>query len=98
MGEEYRFDMAVRVLDHPVTDGGASGTQATVGAVMAFGFYNCWVASVGFNNLSAMDNAVLIHQMTVHHEGFDVFFGNTDAMNLTDSKARIGRGTAAVAS
>jgi hypothetical protein len=28
-----------------------------------------------------MDNAVLIHQMTVHHEGFEVYFG-PDAENL----------------
>ena len=32
--------------------------------------------SIGFNNLSAMENAVLVHQMQVHHEGFDVFYGN----------------------
>lgn len=83
MGEEFRFDMAVRILDHPVTDGPASGsTRDTSGSVLAFAFYNAWVASVGFNGLNALDNSVLIHQMTVHHEGFDVFFGNADAMNL----------------
>lgn len=82
-GEEFRFDMAVRILDHPVTDGPASGsTRDTSGSVLAFAFYNCWAASVGFNGLNAMDNSVLIHQMTVHHEGFDVFFGNQDARNL----------------
>jgi phage tail-like protein len=80
LGEEFRFDMAVRVLDHPVTDGDASGTnQSTIGAVMAFKFYNAWCASVGFNGLNAMDNSVLVHQMTVHHEGFDTFFGQADA-------------------
>jgi phage tail-like protein len=88
MGAEFRFDMAVRVLDHPVTQGSASGsTKAPDGAVMAFGFYNCWAASVGFSGLNAMDNSVLIHQMTVHHEGFEVFFGNQDAQDLTNSGA-----------
>jgi len=83
MGEEFRFDMAVRVLDHPVTDGPESGsTRDTSGAVMAFAFYNAWVASVGFNNLNAMGNEVLIHQMQVHHEGFETFFGTVDAQNL----------------
>jgi|SRR5580765_415796 len=82
-GEEFRFDMAVRIMDHPVTDGPASGAGGDLsGAVMAFAFYNCWCASVGFNGLNAMDNAVLIHQMTVHHEGFETFFGNADAQNL----------------
>lgn len=88
MGAEFRYDMAVRVMDHPVTAGAASGsTKDTSGAVMAFSFYNCWTASVGFNGLNAMDNSVLIHQMTVHHEGFEVWFGNADAMNLREGGA-----------
>jgi phage tail-like protein len=83
MFEDYRFNMAVRVLDHPVTDGAASGVQGKPdGAIVAFAFFNCWAASIGFNGLNAMDNAILIHQMTVHHEGFDVFFGNQDALDL----------------
>ena len=87
-GEEFRYDMAVRVLDHPVTEGAASGsTRDTSGSVVAFSFYNCWTASVGFNGLNAMDNSVLIHQMTVHHEGFEVYFGNADAMNLRHGAA-----------
>jgi phage tail-like protein len=86
MGQEFRYDMAVRILDHPVTQGVNSGsTKDTSGAVMAFMFYNCWTASVGFNGLNAMDNSVLIHQMTVHHEGFEVFFGNQNAMELSNN-------------
>ena len=93
LGEEFRYDMAVRVLDHPVTDGPASGsTGDTSGAILAFAFYNCWTASIGFNNLSAMENAVLVHQMQVHHEGFDVFHGQQAAQNLRHSTA----GTAAL--
>ena len=88
LGEEFRYDMAVRVLDHPVTDGPASGSTGDLsGAVMAFAFYNCWTASINFNNLSSMENAVLVHQMQVHHEGFDVFFGNQEAQNLRHSTA-----------
>ena len=93
MGEEYRYDMAVRVLDHPVTEGPQSGVGgSTSGAVMAFTFYNCWTASIGFNGFNAMDNAVLVHQMTVHHEGFDVFFGNSDSISLTHGSGGGGGG------
>jgi phage tail-like protein len=75
VGQEFRFDMVVRVLDHPVTQGAASGVQGDPsGTVLAFKFYNAWCASVGFNGLNAMDNAIMVHQLTVHHEGFDVFF------------------------
>lgn len=84
---EFRFDMAVRVLDHPVTHFPADANLRTdtSTAVMAFSFYNCWVASVSFNNLSAMDNSVLIHQMTVHHEGFETFFGKENSKNLKEN-------------
>jgi hypothetical protein len=51
------------------------------GAVLGFRFFNCWTGSVGFSGLNAQDNSIMIHQMQVHHEGFDVFFG-TEAKNL----------------
>ena len=91
--QEYRYDMAVRILDHPVTQGSAAGTGgSTDGAIMAFAFYNCWTASIGFNGLNAMDNAILVHQMTVHHEGFDVFFGPTEAQQLSHTRTGGGSG------
>lgn len=84
MGNEFRFDMLVRVLDHPVTAGAASGVQGKPdGAVLAFTFYNAWCANVNFNGLDATaSTGVLVHEMTVVHEGMDVFFGNVDALNL----------------
>jgi phage tail-like protein len=91
MDEDFRFNMAVRVLDHPVTDGktgSAAGGKDISSAVIGFAFYNCWAGSIGFNGLNAMDNAILIHQMTVHHEGFDVYFGNHDAVALEHAGAR----------
>jgi len=84
-GDEFRYNMAVRVLDHPVTNLAPSGTGGSPsGAVLGFAFYNCWTASVGFNNLDSMGNSILIHQMTVHHEGFDVMWGNQKARDLTN--------------
>lgn len=86
LGEEFRFDLGIRVLDHPVTRGAASGVQGVPdGAVLAYKVYNAWVGSVAFGNLNAMDNQVLIHNMTIHHEGFDTFYGNNDATTFTHS-------------
>jgi phage tail-like protein len=76
---QFRYDLVVRVMAHPVTLGGASGTDPTAGAVLAYKFVNCWTASVGFSGLNASDNAIVVQQMTVHHEGFEVFFGNIAA-------------------
>lgn len=79
---QYRYTLVVRVYQHPVTSGAASMSDDNdpyAGAIMAFKFINCWTASVGFSGLNAQDNNILIHQMTVHHEGFDVFFGHNPA-------------------
>lgn len=86
---EFRYDLIVRVMGHPVTAAGADGVARNgspegsnniSGAILAYKFFNCWTASVGFSGLNASDNAIIVHQMTVHHEGFQVYFGNTDAV------------------
>jgi phage tail-like protein len=77
---QFRFDMSVRIMDHPVTMGAEA--KGISGSVMGFKFFNCWAASIGFNGLNAMENAIMVHQMTVHHEGFDTFFDN-EAVSLT---------------
>lgn len=84
-GADFRFDMTIRVLEHPVTQGIASGSGNkpgsgtygnTAGSIMAFKIYNGWVANVAYGGLNAGDNGVLIHSMTVHHEGLEVIYGN----------------------
>lgn len=75
----FRFSTTIRVLDHPITQGDESGSPGepinpTSGCRLAFNFRDCWVGSVAFNDLDASGNAVLISQMTMHHEGFDVLY------------------------
>lgn len=82
IGGEFRFDAIVRVLDHPVTRGAASGSNPNdkvAGAVMAFKVYNAWVANVQFGGLNAGDNGVFVHNMTIHHEGLEALFGTGPA-------------------
>jgi phage tail-like protein len=75
MGDEFRFDMQIRVLDHPVTRDSASGVRNSPdGTVLTFNVYNAFVSSVGFGALNASDNGILVHSMQVQHEGFDVIF------------------------
>lgn len=74
--DNFRCNIVVRVLKHPVTrwsqGGGPGQDQAGVGVR----FYNCWPASIVFNDLNAGDNSILVANMTVHHEGFDAYFGD----------------------
>lgn len=82
-GGEFRFDMVIRVLDHPVTKGPESGSDdSTSGTVLAFKAYNAWVANVAYGGLNAGDNGVLIHNMTIHHEGLDVAYGPSEVTRL----------------
>jgi phage tail-like protein len=84
VGAQFRFSVVIRVLDHPVTLGPASGAPGAPqnppdGARLAFSFRDAWVGSVAYNDLDASANQVLISQMTMHHEGFDVLY-NQDAV------------------
>jgi phage tail-like protein len=73
---DFRYTTVIRVLDHPITRGPGSGVNVSPqGARLAFVLYNCWTGSVAFNDLDATGNAVLVSQMTMHHEGFDVVYG-----------------------
>lgn len=82
LGEEYRFDMMIRVFDHPVTKGPGSGSGVDVqNAVLAFTIRNAWVANISFSGMDALSNSIMVSQMTVHHEGLDVLFGTEATAN-----------------
>jgi phage tail-like protein len=65
-GEEFRCTMDIKVLDHPVTDRLALPVKA------CFRVYNAWPTAVAFSDLDAGANAIIVQQMTLAHEGFDV--------------------------
>jgi len=69
----FRTDMVIRVLNHPITKGTTATSNSAAGA--AFYVYNCWPAAVVFNDLNAGDNSILVTNMTIHHEGFEAYFG-----------------------
>ena len=82
----FRSDIEVRVLIHPVAYSSDSGFGSNVvnngtGAVaddkvaMRFKIYNAWPTSVAYSDLNAGDNALMVEQLTVVHEGFDMEWG-----------------------
>lgn len=70
---EFRCDLIIRVMNHPITKGDGNSYQNT-GA--AFKVYNAWPGAVVFNDLNAGDNSIMVTNMTVHHEGFEAWFGD----------------------
>lgn len=64
-GADFRANVDIYVLDHPVTT-----PQVPVKAV--YRVYNAWPTSIAFSDLDAGANAVLMQQMSLAHEGFDM--------------------------
>jgi phage tail-like protein len=84
----FRANIEISVLAHPVrystpTSGSTFGTGATSPGsastddtvVARFMVYNAWPTSVAYSDLSAGDNALMVEQLTVVHEGFDMKWG-----------------------
>ncbi len=84
----FRADIEIAVLSHPIAGGAANtaGAEATSAqddhVSVRFKLYNAWVTSLQYSDLNAGDNAILVEQMTVVHEGLDATWATgLDAAN-----------------
>lgn len=76
--ENFRCDLIVSILKHPVTKyspGGVGDPRSPQSAGAAIKFYNCWPGSFQINDLNAGDNSIMVNTIAVHHEGFDIRTG-----------------------
>lgn len=93
--QAFRSDVEIAVLHHPVpystvktTGYGTGASEGNDGAalddkVMArFRLYNAWPTSIAYSDLNAGDNALMVEQMTLVHEGLDMKWA-TDAPGAT---------------
>lgn len=64
-GAEFRSTIDIKLLDHPVTSGEAPVKSA-------WRVYNAWPTSIAFSDLDAGANAIVVQQMTLAHEGFEM--------------------------
>jgi phage tail-like protein len=75
----FRSDVVISVLDHPVPyangalEFGSSGNETQLAAddrvVAEFRLYNAWPTSIAYSDMNAGDNALMVEQMTLVHEG-----------------------------
>lgn len=88
-GALFRADVEILVLHYPVRysnatsnyDGGTTPDFVAASddrVAMRFRLYNCWPSSVAFSDLNASDNALMVEQMTLVHEGMDMRWSNYD--------------------
>jgi phage tail-like protein len=81
---QFRSSVTIHVLQHPVNMGNDSGVPYEDGLVgsrndpvaMSFRAYNAWISSLAYSDLNAGDNAIAVEQMTLVHEGLDMYWEN----------------------
>lgn len=80
---DYRCDIKVSVMDHPFTNANGYQTDPAYpsnntlqNARLRFTLYNCWPGGFALSDLNAGASSIMVQQMTVHHEGFELEFLN----------------------
>ena len=101
VNQNFRCDIDIKVLAHPIPAAGAedvtantaaagataNGTTASADVVaMQFRVYNAWPTAVAYSDLNAGDNALLVEQMTLVHEGFNIAWGSDLGTSADTSK------------
>jgi len=82
VGTDFRCNIDIAVLSHPNPAGTTTNVSARANnpadlhTALRFRVYNAWITSLSFGDLSAGDNALMVEQMTVVHEGFNVIYAN----------------------
>jgi phage tail-like protein len=85
VGAGFRCDIDIQVLSHPnpqaSTGAAAPGTAQVQGATakdqhtsLRFKVYNAWISSLSYSNLDAGSNTLMVEEMSLVHEGFDVAY------------------------
>ena len=97
VGQGFRTDIDIQVLSHPnpQADTGA-GAQADLPenqhTSLRFRVYNAWISSLSYSNLDAGANTLMVEEMSLVHEGWDVQYASTyTATGSADGKTFLGR-------
>lgn len=82
VGAGFRCNLDIQVLSHPnpaAYEGSASTSPVEDPLLqhtsMRFKVYNAWISSLAYSNLDAGSNTLMVEEMTLVHEGFDVHYG-----------------------
>jgi phage tail-like protein len=83
VGAEFRCNLDITVLTHPNpqastgSDGVGVSDAYAQHASMRFKVYNAWITSLAYSNLDAGANTLMVEELQLVHEGFDVSYGTS---------------------
>jgi len=69
---QFRCDVKIEVMDHPNADSTTNTPR------MAFLVKNAWISAIGYSDLDATQNTLMVEGITLAHEGLSVLFVNGD--------------------
>ena len=85
-GTDYRCTVSVHVYDHPVTNSSykydvdpSVDSNPSLPKRLTVKLFNAWPGSFSISDLNAGDNGILIQQLQLHHEGFQIEWGDITA-------------------
>lgn len=90
-GADYRCDVLVWVYDHPhsnatYTDNAGASTSTTGGnKKLGIKIFNAWPASFTMSGLNASGSEIMVHELSLVHEGFILAWTKTEMDNLASS-------------
>lgn len=84
VGAGFRANIDIQVLSHPNPQAstGVAATQAQAKTAyeqhtsLRFKVYNAWISSLSYSNLDAGANTLMVEEMSLVHEGFDVVYAS----------------------
>ena len=90
---QFRSSVTIHVLQHPVKMGNDSGIPYSTGQLasrndpvaVSFRAYNAWITALAYSDLNAGDNAIMVEQMTLVHEGFDMYWDKDISDNVNQT-------------
>jgi phage tail-like protein len=80
VGAGFRCNLDIQVLSHPNPQGSTGGASGQADnpedqhTSLRFKVYNAWISSLAYSNLDAGANTLMVEEMSLVHEGWDVAY------------------------
>lgn len=86
----FRVGVTIDVMEHPITQGNSAAGVDQIPPIKArFQVYNAWPMGLSYSDLEAGGNAVIIENLTLAHEGWQLLTATTAPGNYLGSSLNI---------